>query len=179
MRRCSKSSASASFGASCQVFRDVRIVPERFPVTSRLHGGWKGAIYQRAVRRDVQCAAAAAGSPLRLAPHRVLPQMIPFTKAHAYGNDFLYVLDADVVRAARRSLARELCDRHAGIGADGLIVRTRTGAGATMRLFNADGSRAEVSGQRRPRPRARLLLRDDERVGATVTIRERERARSS
>ena len=28
-------------------FRDVRIVPERFPVTSRLHGGWKGAIYNR------------------------------------------------------------------------------------------------------------------------------------
>jgi hypothetical protein len=31
--------------------------------------------------------------------------MIPFTKAHAYGNDFLYVLDADVLRAARRALA--------------------------------------------------------------------------
>jgi hypothetical protein len=28
-------------------FRDVRIVPERFPVPSRLHGGWKGAVYNR------------------------------------------------------------------------------------------------------------------------------------
>jgi diaminopimelate epimerase len=39
-----------------------------------------------------------------------------------------------------------MCDRHTGIGADGLIVYEPTVAGATMQLFNADGSRAEVSG---------------------------------
>jgi SAM-dependent methyltransferase len=35
------------FRALVSGFRDVRIVPERFPVTSRLHGGWKGAVYNR------------------------------------------------------------------------------------------------------------------------------------
>ena len=44
------------------------------------------------------------------------------------------------------ALAREMCDRHTGIGADGLILYAPTPAGASMRLFNADGSRAEVSG---------------------------------
>ena len=94
--------------------------------------------------------------------------MIPFTKAHAYGNDFLYVLDADV-SAPLDELSRRLCDRHAGIGADGLITYTRTAAGATMRLFNADGSRAEVSGNG-VRGLAAILLRDDERASATVMI---------
>jgi len=87
--------------------------------------------------------------------------MIPFTKAHAYGNDFLYVLEADV-SAPLDQLSRRLCDRHTGIGADGLITYTRTAAGATMRLFNADGSRAEVSGNG-VRGLAEIVLRDDER----------------
>lgn len=69
-----------------------------------------------------------------------------FTKAHAYGNDFLYVLDSDVEGAPLDALARQLCDRHTGAGADGLIVYSLTADGAAMRLFNADGSRSEVSG---------------------------------
>ncbi len=72
--------------------------------------------------------------------------MIKFWKAHAYGNDFLYVEKAEVEGAALDALAREMCDRHTGVGADGLVVYEKTGAGAAMRLFNADGSRAEVSG---------------------------------
>ena len=40
-------------------FREVRIVPERFPVRSRLHGGWKGAVYNGLLRRHVQRAAEA------------------------------------------------------------------------------------------------------------------------
>jgi diaminopimelate epimerase len=69
-----------------------------------------------------------------------------FTKAHAYGNDFLFVLRHDVRDCDVVALARRLCDRHRGIGADGLIVYDRTERGASMRLRNADGSRAEVSG---------------------------------
>ena len=73
-------------------------------------------------------------------------QMIRFVKAHAYGNDFLYVR-ADAVDGVRLdAFARELCDRHTGIGADGLIVYEPRPDGASMRLFNADGGRAEVSG---------------------------------
>ena len=84
--------------------------------------------------------------------------MIKFTKAHAYGNDFIYVRK-DAIGGVRPggpgvidgagdldALARELCDRHTGIGSDGLIVFEPTPDGAAMVLFNADGSRAEVSG---------------------------------
>jgi diaminopimelate epimerase len=70
--------------------------------------------------------------------------MIAFTKAHAYGNDFLYVPLAAPVDAG--PWARRLCDRHRGVGADGLIFYTPTPLGATMTLFNADGSKSELSG---------------------------------
>src|SRR5262245_35318655 len=69
-----------------------------------------------------------------------------FAKAHAYGNDFLYVRSDAVPAGLWEELAREMCDRHAGIGADGLIFYAQTGDQASMTLFNADGGRAEVSG---------------------------------
>jgi diaminopimelate epimerase len=72
--------------------------------------------------------------------------MIAFTKAHAYGNDFLYVPAADLTGADLAAWARRLCDRHRGVGADGLILYTPTQRGATMRLINADGSPSELSG---------------------------------
>jgi diaminopimelate epimerase len=95
--------------------------------------------------------------------------MIRFTKAHAYGNDFLYVDRGDIKGVALPVLAREICDRHTGFGADGLIVYGRTAAGATMELFNADGGHAEVSGNGL-RALAALLLLEDDRDGAAVTI---------
>jgi diaminopimelate epimerase len=95
--------------------------------------------------------------------------MIRFAKAHAYGNDFLYVDRGDIKGVALSALAREMCERHTGIGADGLIIYGRTAAGATMELFNADGGRAEVSGNG-VRALAALLLLDDDREGAAVTI---------
>ena len=88
-----------------------------------------------------------------------------FVKAHAYGNDFLYIDKAAVGLAALDRLAREMCDRHTGVGADGLIVYERTPEGATMRLFNADGSRAEVSGNG-VRALGALLLRERGDPGA-------------
>jgi len=72
--------------------------------------------------------------------------MIRFAKAHAYGNDFLYVQRSLVEGASLPALAREMCHRTTGIGADGLIVYTPTPAGASMVLTNSDGSPAEVSG---------------------------------
>src|SRR3954470_12369486 len=99
--------------------------------------------------------------------------MIPFTKAHAYGNDFLYVLEEAVSgfddhRVA--GLARQLCDRHAGVGADGLMLYTPTAAGATMRLLNADGSASEVSGNG-VRGLAAILARGDRGLDADIVIR--------
>jgi diaminopimelate epimerase len=70
---------------------------------------------------------------------------LPVTKAHAYGNDFLFVPASDV-RGDLPALARRLCHRHSGIGADGLIVFESRPSGATMQLLNADGSASELSG---------------------------------
>jgi diaminopimelate epimerase len=67
-------------------------------------------------------------------------------KAHAYGNDFLYLAVDDLERPDGPGLARQLCERHTGVGADGLILYRTTDAGAAMRLYNADGSYSEVSG---------------------------------
>ncbi|HVH26512.1 MAG TPA: diaminopimelate epimerase [Vicinamibacterales bacterium] len=87
------------------------------------------------------------------------PGSFPFTKAHAYGNDFLYVRREAVDGRPFDALARELCNRHTGVGADGLIVFVPTPEGAAMQLFNADGGRAEVSGNG-VRGLGALLLRD-------------------
>jgi diaminopimelate epimerase len=77
--------------------------------------------------------------------------MIVVDKYHGLGNDFLVVIDPETGPGA--DTARRLCDRHRGIGADGLIVG-RSAASATdlggarlrFQLFNADGSEAEMSG---------------------------------
>jgi diaminopimelate epimerase len=93
-----------------------------------------------------------------------------FAKAHAYGNDFLYVRSQDVpAGVALDALAREICERHTGIGADGLILYEPAPEGASMRLLNADGSWSEVSGNG-VRGLAALLLRDDTDESAAITI---------
>lgn len=67
---------------------------------------------------------------------------IPFTKAHGAGNDFLLSWASEVAAVDLPSTARAICDRHTGIGADGwMLVR-----GRSIRLFNADGSEPEMSG---------------------------------
>lgn len=71
------------------------------------------------------------------------------TKHHGLGNDFLVLADGDSVsETARAQLAQQTCDRHRGIGADGLLFVLAPDAGfdVRMRLHNADGSIAEMSG---------------------------------
>ena len=69
---------------------------------------------------------------------------LTLTKHHGLGNDFLVLIDLDDAYAgAEASMARALCDRTRGVGADGLI---RLGPELRMHLHNADGSRAEMSG---------------------------------
>ena len=72
------------------------------------------------------------------------------TKHHGLANDFLVLVDADGTEPIDAELARAVCDRHRGIGADGLMRATRAAAGSgadvVMELLNADGSRAEMSG---------------------------------
>lgn len=72
-------------------------------------------------------------------------KQLTLTKHHGLGNDFLVVFHPDT--ADLPALARQLCDRRRGIGADGLLVgESAEGYAAQMVLHNADGSRAEMSG---------------------------------
>lgn len=66
-------------------------------------------------------------------------------KAHGLGNDFLLVAEADAPADVAR-WARRLCDRHIGIGADGVLLHSPLPDGVRMRLINADGGEAEISG---------------------------------
>ena len=72
--------------------------------------------------------------------------MTAVIKAHAYGNDFLLMPEREQAADRLPDLARAACDRHRGIGADGLILYRLRPGGATMRLLNADGSWSELSG---------------------------------
>jgi diaminopimelate epimerase len=70
------------------------------------------------------------------------------TKHHGLGNDFLVLADPRGTEDVDEALARAVCDRNRGVGADGLLHLTAgvDGADVTMVLRNADGSRAEMSG---------------------------------
>ena len=74
--------------------------------------------------------------------------MIRLTKMHGLGNDYLFLDSRDVECSAPEALAQEVADRNRGVGSDGLIlVLAATGeADVRMRMFNADGSEAEMCG---------------------------------
>ena len=75
---------------------------------------------------------------------------IPFAKVHGARNDFLLTWRDHLPAGAGDSalLARAICERHTGIGADGwiLIGPGTEGADACIELWNSDGSRSEISG---------------------------------
>jgi len=74
---------------------------------------------------------------------------IPFTKAHGAKNDFLLTWQADAPAGDLPAIARAICDRHTGVGADGwMLVAPPTDAGAegSIQLYNSDGSAPEISG---------------------------------
>jgi diaminopimelate epimerase len=110
-----------------------------------------------------------------------------FTKMHGLGNDFV-VVERDALPAGEplADLARLVCDRHRGVGADGLLILGPQEADGAWRLeiFNADGSRASSCGNgarciaRYLGAGEHLLRTDAERVrvtwdgrDATVTLR--------
>ncbi|MGH9412742.1 MAG: diaminopimelate epimerase [Terriglobales bacterium] len=93
---------------------------------------------------------------------------IRFAKAEANGNDFLIVDAAAVTAAARADFARRVCDRHRGVGADGVEFVKSRGSGFELTLFNADGSEAEISGNG-TRCVAAFYARHGFRSGALLT----------
>jgi diaminopimelate epimerase len=89
---------------------------------------------------------------------------IPFIKAHGAGNDFLLTWADRVSQEDLPGIARAICNRHTGIGADGwILIRD-----SSIRLFNADGSEAEISGNG-TRCAAAVLI-DSGRAASEVTI---------
>lgn len=72
---------------------------------------------------------------------------LTFTKYHGLGNDFIFLEDfgGDLLEGGEE-LARLLCHRHFGIGADGLVLVGRDGELFVMHIFNADGTEAEICG---------------------------------
>src|SRR5215470_11671381 len=71
---------------------------------------------------------------------------VPFVKATACGNDFL-VIEGMHAPADLAAFTRRICDRHYGIGADGVEwLFPASDADIRARLLNADGSEAEISG---------------------------------
>ncbi len=74
---------------------------------------------------------------------------IEFSKYHGLGNDFILFDDRErrILPKLKETVIIDLCHRHEGIGADGILVRTDSArADHRMILFNADGSPAEISG---------------------------------
>ena len=73
-----------------------------------------------------------------------------FTKIHSLGNDFL-IVDEKKIRESddKPNLARQICERHTGAGADGLLIiriKDKAKGVVNFRVFNADGTEAEISG---------------------------------
>ncbi len=92
-----------------------------------------------------------------------------FAKAEANGNDFLLIeLDACAGRERGR-LARVLCDRHRGLGADGVEFYSRDGGRIRLELINADGSAAEISGNGTRCAAAWMARQHGFREGAILT----------
>lgn len=72
--------------------------------------------------------------------------LVPFVKAQACGNDFL-IIEGIHAAADLAAFTRRICDRHQGVGADGVEwLFPAQDADVRARLFNADGSEAEISG---------------------------------
>lgn len=73
-----------------------------------------------------------------------------FSKLEGLGNDFLVVSAEAAEGRSLFGLSQQICDRHYGIGADGLLIYSQedpaSGADFKMRIFNADGGEAELSG---------------------------------
>ncbi len=73
--------------------------------------------------------------------------MIEFSKMQGTGNDYLYINGIKNRISNHRNLAVKMCDRHYGVGADGIIfIHESAEADFKMRIFNPDGSEAEMCG---------------------------------
>ena len=106
---------------------------------------------------------------------------IPFVKASACGNDFL-LIDGALAPPDPAAFTRVICDRHQGVGADGVEwMFPHFSVDAEIRLINADGSPAEISGNgtrcvaaylyaERPRERLSILTGAGAKICSLTSI---------
>ena len=96
--------------------------------------------------------------------------MLSIAKAHAYGNDFLFVPAEQAGGLKLDQLSRRLCNRHSGVGGDGVIYYTIAPDGtAHMKLINTDGSPSELSGNGLRCLAALVLFRREQARLAPIT----------
>jgi diaminopimelate epimerase len=97
--------------------------------------------------------------------------VIRYVKAHACGNDFLVVATGQVALDDQREAAIGLCARNTGVGADGVEYLEWTGErSGRIRLFNADGSIAEISGNGTRCVAAWMAYEKRAAAGETISI---------
>jgi diaminopimelate epimerase len=95
---------------------------------------------------------------------------LSLVKTHAFGNDFLLIDEQQLTAGADRpALARAMCDRHRGIGADGLMFYSGADP-VSMQLLNADGSYSEISGNGVRCLAAWIAAQSGARPGATIRV---------
>jgi diaminopimelate epimerase len=93
-----------------------------------------------------------------------------FHKYQALGNDYIVVERADIGDGLSRALVRRICDRHFGVGSDGILVSDRASDGRfSVRILNPDGSEAEKSGNGL-RILSRYLFDQGRVAGETFTV---------
>jgi len=98
---------------------------------------------------------------------------VPFTKAHGARNDFLLAWRGDLPPISDTpSLARAICDRHTGVGADGwIVISPADDADAAIELWNSDGSTSAISGNGTRCAAALIMQGSDVRIRTGAGIK--------
>lgn len=97
--------------------------------------------------------------------------MIHFHKGHGLGNDYIAVEPTELPFGLTTAAIRLICDRHRGVGSDGILARADSDAADFgLRIYNPDGSKAEKSGNGLRIFAAYLLSREEVEIGTPFTV---------
>ena len=98
-------------------------------------------------REVVEVIYAGYVSAATRPPRGAAAAMIPFTKGHGLGNDYIVIDEKDLRAPLSAKAIERICDRNWGVGSDGILLLVPTPrADFGLRIFNPDGSEAEKSG---------------------------------
>ncbi|MBO4539711.1 MAG: diaminopimelate epimerase, partial [Clostridia bacterium] len=89
-----------------------------------------------------------------------------FFKMNGLGNDYIFITETDYNKCHPLTRIDRLCDRHIGIGGDGVVLYGKTKDGTlTMKIFNRDGSEAEMCGNA-----LRCLIKHEDKPGKMISV---------